>query len=127
MVVSSEGYFYAYSIDLENGGECALTKQYSCVSFLSFHLLLLIARVLVLVLGARDALTAVVVVFCARRAGCWTRATRRGTSEAPGAGAQDECGRCVACGWQGARPSLRCWLYAGVRADGRDADAVLCM
>ena len=36
MVVSSEGYFYSYSIDLENGGECALTKQYSCVSFLSF-------------------------------------------------------------------------------------------
>ncbi|ETW75675.1 hypothetical protein HETIRDRAFT_390042 [Heterobasidion irregulare TC 32-1] len=29
MVVSSEGYFYSYSIDLENGGECALTKQYS--------------------------------------------------------------------------------------------------
>ncbi|EIW74444.1 WD40 repeat-like protein [Coniophora puteana RWD-64-598 SS2] len=29
MVVSSEGYFYAYSIDLENGGECTLMKQYS--------------------------------------------------------------------------------------------------
>jgi len=29
MVVSSEGYFYSYSIDLENGGECSLTKQYS--------------------------------------------------------------------------------------------------
>ncbi|KAF7437592.1 autophagy protein [Pleurotus ostreatus] len=29
MVVSSEGYFYAYSIDLEKGGECALMKQFS--------------------------------------------------------------------------------------------------
>ncbi|EAU83049.2 autophagy-type protein 18 [Coprinopsis cinerea okayama7 len=29
MVISSEGYFYLYSIDLENGGECALLKQYS--------------------------------------------------------------------------------------------------
>ncbi|KAG7096375.1 autophagy protein [Marasmius oreades] len=29
MVISSEGYFYSYSIDLEKGGECALTKQYS--------------------------------------------------------------------------------------------------
>ncbi|KAH9025967.1 WD40 repeat-like protein [Lactarius pseudohatsudake] len=29
MVVSSEGYFYSYSIDLENGGECSLMKQYS--------------------------------------------------------------------------------------------------
>jgi autophagy-related protein 18 len=28
MVVSSEGYFYAYNIDLENGGECSLMKQY---------------------------------------------------------------------------------------------------
>ncbi|KAF8223979.1 WD40 repeat-like protein [Tricholoma matsutake] len=28
MVISSEGYFYLYSIDLENGGECALIKQY---------------------------------------------------------------------------------------------------
>ena len=31
MVVSSEGYFYSYSIDLENGGECSLMKQYSYV------------------------------------------------------------------------------------------------
>ncbi|KAF9237756.1 WD40 repeat-like protein [Melanogaster broomeanus] len=31
MVVSSEGYFYAYNIDLENGGECTLMKQYSLV------------------------------------------------------------------------------------------------
>ncbi|KAK2464078.1 hypothetical protein APHAL10511_003908 [Amanita phalloides] len=29
MVISSEGYFYLYSIDLENGGECALIKQYT--------------------------------------------------------------------------------------------------
>ncbi|KAI3605887.1 protein-vacuolar targeting protein [Moniliophthora roreri] len=29
MVISSEGYFYSYSIDLEHGGECALLKQYS--------------------------------------------------------------------------------------------------
>lgn len=28
MVVSSEGYFYCYNIDLENGGECVLMKQY---------------------------------------------------------------------------------------------------
>jgi autophagy-related protein 18 len=31
-VVSSEGYFYAYSIDLEKGGECGLVKQYRYVS-----------------------------------------------------------------------------------------------
>ncbi|KAF8632518.1 hypothetical protein AX15_001850 [Amanita polypyramis BW_CC] len=29
MVISSEGYFYLYNIDLDNGGECALIKQYS--------------------------------------------------------------------------------------------------
>ncbi|KAL5498562.1 ATG18 [Sanghuangporus vaninii] len=29
MVISSEGYFYSYNIDLENGGECTLMKQYS--------------------------------------------------------------------------------------------------
>ncbi|KAF9443266.1 WD40 repeat-like protein [Macrolepiota fuliginosa MF-IS2] len=29
MVISSEGYFYSYGIDLENGGECTLLKQYS--------------------------------------------------------------------------------------------------
>ena len=28
MVLTSEGYFYLYSIDLEKGGECALLKQY---------------------------------------------------------------------------------------------------
>ncbi|KAI6037629.1 WD40 repeat-like protein [Pisolithus marmoratus] len=31
MVICSDGYFYAYSIDLENGGECVLMKQYSIV------------------------------------------------------------------------------------------------
>ncbi|CBQ69348.1 related to ATG18-Phosphatidylinositol 3,5-bisphosphate-binding protein [Sporisorium reilianum SRZ2] len=29
MVVTSEGYFYSYNIDLEHGGECVLMKQYS--------------------------------------------------------------------------------------------------
>ncbi|KAG5729770.1 Autophagy-related protein 18 [Termitomyces sp. T112] len=29
MVISSDGYFYSYSIDLEHGGECQLVKQYS--------------------------------------------------------------------------------------------------
>jgi len=29
MVLSSDGYFYSYSIDLDNGGECTLMKQYS--------------------------------------------------------------------------------------------------
>ena len=29
MVVTSDGYFYQYSIDFENGGECMLLKQYS--------------------------------------------------------------------------------------------------
>jgi autophagy-related protein 18 len=28
MVISSEGFFYSYNIDLENGGECSLMKQY---------------------------------------------------------------------------------------------------
>lgn len=28
MVISSDGYFYSYSIDLENGGECTLLKQH---------------------------------------------------------------------------------------------------
>ncbi|KAG6330762.1 hypothetical protein ID866_8328 [Astraeus odoratus] len=31
MVICSDGYFYAYNIDLENGGECMLMKQYSIV------------------------------------------------------------------------------------------------
>lgn len=31
MVISSEGYFYSYNIDLENGGECSLMKQYRYV------------------------------------------------------------------------------------------------
>ncbi|KAG0176810.1 autophagy protein [Apophysomyces sp. BC1034] len=29
MVVTSEGFFYQYNIDLENGGECVPLKQYS--------------------------------------------------------------------------------------------------
>ncbi|PWY99192.1 autophagy-related protein 18 [Testicularia cyperi] len=29
MVVTSEGFFYSYNIDLEHGGECVLMKQYS--------------------------------------------------------------------------------------------------
>ncbi|CAB4432153.1 unnamed protein product [Rhizophagus irregularis] len=29
MVVTSEGYFYQYNIDFENGGECVLLKQFS--------------------------------------------------------------------------------------------------
>jgi autophagy-related protein 18 len=29
LVVTSEGYFYQYGVDLENGGECELIKQYS--------------------------------------------------------------------------------------------------
>ncbi|PPQ72933.1 LOW QUALITY PROTEIN: hypothetical protein CVT26_014542 [Gymnopilus dilepis] len=31
MVISSEGYFYLYSIDLEKGGECSLMKQYNLI------------------------------------------------------------------------------------------------
>ena len=33
MVLSSDGYFYSYSIDLERGGECSLMKQYRLASF----------------------------------------------------------------------------------------------
>lgn len=29
MVVTSEGVFYSYAIDLENGGECILQKSFS--------------------------------------------------------------------------------------------------
>jgi hypothetical protein len=29
MVISSEGMFQAYTIDLENGGECSLMKEFS--------------------------------------------------------------------------------------------------
>jgi hypothetical protein len=32
MVISSEGYFYSYNIDLENGGECPLNQQYRYVT-----------------------------------------------------------------------------------------------
>ena len=35
MVLSSEGYFYSYNIDLENGGECSLMKQYRYASSLA--------------------------------------------------------------------------------------------
>lgn len=28
MVISAEGYFYLYNIDLDNGGECLLMKQF---------------------------------------------------------------------------------------------------
>ena len=31
MVVTSEGYFYSYNIDLENGGECVLMKREYCM------------------------------------------------------------------------------------------------
>ena len=31
MVISADGYFYSYNIDLENGGECSLLKQYRYV------------------------------------------------------------------------------------------------
>jgi len=34
MVISSDGYFYSYNIDLENGGECSLMKQYRYALFL---------------------------------------------------------------------------------------------
>ena len=36
MVLSAEGYFYLYSIDLEKGGECTLMKQYKYVFSFSF-------------------------------------------------------------------------------------------
>jgi len=29
MVVTSDGFFYLYNVDMEKGGECVLTKQYS--------------------------------------------------------------------------------------------------
>lgn len=31
MVVTSDGDYYIYNVDMESGGECVLTKQYSCV------------------------------------------------------------------------------------------------
>jgi hypothetical protein len=34
MVISSDGYLYVYSIDLEQGGKCVLVKQYLCVASL---------------------------------------------------------------------------------------------
>ncbi|CAE6412639.1 unnamed protein product, partial [Rhizoctonia solani] len=41
MVVSSEGFFYSYAIDLENGGECVLSKQYRYATSLAHGLFLL--------------------------------------------------------------------------------------
>ena len=35
MVISSDGYFYSYSIDLDRGGECSLMKQYRYIKNLS--------------------------------------------------------------------------------------------
>lgn len=32
MVLTSEGVYYCYSIDLENGGECLLQKSYSLLA-----------------------------------------------------------------------------------------------
>lgn len=32
MVVTSEGYFYVYNVDMEKGGECVLVEQYSLVN-----------------------------------------------------------------------------------------------
>jgi len=34
MVISAEGDFYVYNIDLDNGGECLLTKQFRQASIL---------------------------------------------------------------------------------------------
>jgi autophagy-related protein 18 len=56
MVVSSEGYFYAYNIDLENGGECSLMKQYRFVVTASA--------------GYKEMLTCLCIV-------CWTPGMRR--------------------------------------------------
>jgi hypothetical protein len=36
MVVTSEGSFYQYNIDLENGGECVLLKQYRYGCYTSY-------------------------------------------------------------------------------------------
>ncbi|KAF3932331.1 hypothetical protein ABW19_dt0209877 [Dactylella cylindrospora] len=35
MVVTSDGFFYLYNVDMEKGGECILTKQYSYVNTLA--------------------------------------------------------------------------------------------
>jgi hypothetical protein len=32
MVATSDGYLYQYNIDLENGGQCVLLKQFRLVS-----------------------------------------------------------------------------------------------
>lgn len=39
MVVTSDGYFFVHNVDMERGGECVLTKQYSLVSPPSLNLL----------------------------------------------------------------------------------------
>lgn len=31
MVVTAEGFFYQYNVDTENGGECALVKEFALV------------------------------------------------------------------------------------------------
>jgi hypothetical protein len=41
MVISLEGYFHLYSIDLENGGECSLLEQYRYVGILRVAALLI--------------------------------------------------------------------------------------
>lgn len=66
MVVTSEGVFYSYAIDLENGGECVLQKSYSlldgigddsngCDGILS-HLTLFSTRALTIRLARRAGL-----------------------------------------------------------------------
>lgn len=37
MLVTSEGYLYEYSIDLEKGGECMLLKQHRSVHKVIFN------------------------------------------------------------------------------------------
>ncbi|KAF8346793.1 hypothetical protein F5887DRAFT_1072884 [Amanita rubescens] len=37
MVISYEGYFYLYNIDLDNGCECTFVKQYKWVSYSDYH------------------------------------------------------------------------------------------
>ena len=52
MVLSSEGYFYSYNIDLENGGECSLMKQYRSV----LHRTFAAVRLLIINLSLRSLL-----------------------------------------------------------------------
>lgn len=53
MVISSEGFFYSYNIDLENGGECSLMKQYRFVSGLLVLLPCLLTDVILAVYWTR--------------------------------------------------------------------------